>query len=159
MRMHRREFIHLVTGAAITAGLTPFSASTALAADKTNASGPATPKRIKRFGDGRDWFFEKRFGMFVHWGLYAIPAWHEQHQWRARVPRAEFMQLARQWNPVKFNPNAWLDLMEAAGMKYICVTTKHHDGFCLWDTQADLLQHHEHALRARHHQNARRRLP
>ncbi len=91
--------------------------------------------KIKRFGDGRDWFFEKRLGMFVHWGLYSIPGWHEQHQWRARVPRAEYVKLAQQWNPVKFNPEQWLDLMEEAGMKYLTITTKHHDGFCLWDTQ------------------------
>jgi len=90
---------------------------------------------IKRFGDGRDWFFENRYGMFVHWGLYSIPGWHEQHQWRARVSRAEYEKLAQQWNPVKFNPEQWLDLMEEAGMKYITLTTKHHDGFCLWDSK------------------------
>ncbi len=73
--------------------------------------------------------------MFVHWGLYAIPGWHEQHQWRARVPRAEFVKLAQQWNPVNFDPDAWLNLLQAAGMTYICLTTKHHDGFCLWDTK------------------------
>lgn len=93
------------------------------------------PFEIKRFGDGRDWFFEKRFGMFVHWGLYSIPAWHEQHQWRARVPRKEYIKYASNWNPVKFNPDSWLDIMEKAGMKYITITTKHHDGFCLWDTK------------------------
>lgn len=87
------------------------------------------------FGDGRDWFFEKRYGMFIHWGLYSIPAWHEQHQWRARVPRAEYVKLAGKWNPKKFNPEEWLDILEMAGMKYITVTTKHHDGFCLWDTK------------------------
>lgn len=90
---------------------------------------------IKRFGDGRDWFFEKRFGMFVHWGLYSIPGWHEQHQWRARVPRVEYEKLAHQWNPVRFNPEEWLDLMEEVGMKYITLTAKHHDGFCLWNSQ------------------------
>jgi hypothetical protein len=90
---------------------------------------------IPRFGDGRDWFFERRFGLFVHWGIYAIPGWHEQHQWRARAPRAEYVKLAREWNPTKFKPDAWLDLMEEAGMKYICITTKHHEGFCLWDTK------------------------
>ena len=58
---------------------------------------------IKRFGDGRDWFFEKRYGMFIHWGIYSIPGWHEQHQWRARVPRAEYVKLAEKWNPVRFN--------------------------------------------------------
>ncbi len=73
--------------------------------------------------------------MFVHWGLYAIPGWHEQHQWRYRVSRDEYVKLAEKWNPVKFNPDQWLDLLEEAGMKYICITTKHHDGFCLWDTR------------------------
>ena len=89
---------------------------------------------IPRFNDGRDWFFERRFGMFVHWGLYAIPAWHEQDQWRRDVPRKEYAKLAQQFNPVKYDPEAWLDLAEAAGMEYICITAKHHDGFCLWDT-------------------------
>lgn len=97
-------------------------------------SEPAAP-RVKRFGDGRDWFFEKRYGMFIHWGLYSIPAWHEQHQWRARVPRAEYVKLAQRWNPKKFNPGEWLDTLEMAGMKYLTVTTKHHDGFCLWGTK------------------------
>jgi len=63
-------------------------------------------RAFRALGDGRDWFFEKRFGMFVHWGIYAIAGWHEQHQWRARVPRAEFVQLARRWNPTQFNPDA-----------------------------------------------------
>jgi alpha-L-fucosidase len=93
------------------------------------------PNEVPRFGDGRDWFFDGRFGMFVHWGLYSIPGWHEQHQWRARVPRSEYIKLAGQWNPKKFNPDEWLDLMEEAGMKYITLTSKHHDGFCLWDTK------------------------
>jgi alpha-L-fucosidase len=88
----------------------------------------------QRFGDGRDWFFERRFGLFVHWGIYAIPAWHEQLQWRGRVPRDEYSRLAERWNPAGFDPDAWLDLAESAGMGYICLTTKHHDGFCLWDT-------------------------
>ncbi|MCU1233344.1 MAG: glycoside hydrolase, family 29 (alpha-L-fucosidase) [Candidatus Solibacter sp.] len=99
------------------------------------AQAPAELKIAPRFGDGRDWWFEKRFGMFVHWGLYAIHGLHEQEQWRYRVPRAEYEKLARQWNPVKYDPDAWLDLAAAAGMKYICLTTKHHDGFCLWDTK------------------------
>ena len=89
---------------------------------------------IPRFGDARDWFFDARFGLFVHWGLYAIPAWHEQYQWRACVPRKEYEQLIHRFNPVRFDPDAWLDLAEEVGMRYICFTTKHHDGFCLWNT-------------------------
>jgi len=90
---------------------------------------------MQHFGDGRDWFFEERFGLFVHWGIYAIAGWHEQHQWRGRVPREEYVKLAAQWNPVKFDPDAWLDLANEVGMRYLCLTTKHHDGFCLWDTK------------------------
>ncbi len=89
---------------------------------------------MQRFDDGRDWFFARRFGMFAHWGLYAIPAWHEQSQWRQGVPRAEYEPLMHQFNPVDFDPEAWLDLLQEAGMEYLCITTKHHDGFCLWDT-------------------------
>jgi alpha-L-fucosidase len=89
----------------------------------------------KTFGDGRDWFNQKRFGMFVHWGLYAIPGWHEQHQWRGRVDRDEYGKLVGQWNPVKFDPDAWLDVAESAGMEYLVVTAKHHDGFCLFETK------------------------
>lgn len=92
-------------------------------------------QKVSRFGDSRDWFFGKRYGMFVHWGLYSIPGWHEQHQWRARVPRDQYVKLADEWNPKKFNPEQWLDLMQEAGMEYITITTKHHDGFCLWDTK------------------------
>ena len=87
-----------------------------------------------RFGDGRDWFFRKRFGMFIHWGLYAVPAFHEQVQWRKKIPRSEYRKLIEQFNPVRYDPDAWLDLAAAAGMEYLCLTTKHHDGFCLWNT-------------------------
>jgi len=96
---------------------------------------PPAPVLAPRFGDGRDWWFERRFGLFLHWGLYAINGWHEQDQWRRRIPRADYVKLARQWNPVNFNPDAWLDLAEATGMGYICLTTKHHDGFCLFESK------------------------
>ncbi len=90
---------------------------------------------IKKFGDGRDWFFEKKLGMFVHWGLYAIPAWHEQILWRSEYPRKRYERLVEEFNPTRFDPDAWIDAMQAAGMEFICFTTKHHDGFCMWDTK------------------------
>ena len=89
---------------------------------------------IKPFGDGRDWFSRKRFGMFIHWGLYAIPAWHEQILWRGDIRRRDYEKLVGEFNPRQFDPDAWLDVLQAAGMEYLCITTKHHDGFCLWDT-------------------------
>ena len=90
---------------------------------------------IKRFGDARDWFFQNRFGMFVHWGLYAIPAWHEQILWRGEYTRRDYETLVSQFNPIHYDPDRWLDAACAAGMEYVCFTTKHHDGFCMWDTR------------------------
>ncbi len=132
--MHRRHFVQTLTGLTAAAAL-PGSSPLGLATVGAAASAAKARPPITRFGDGRDWFFEKRFGLFVHWGLYALGGWHEQHQWRGRVPREEYVQLTRQWNPVKYDPDAWLDLAQAAGMKYVCFTTKHHDGFCLWNTR------------------------
>jgi alpha-L-fucosidase len=137
--LHRRQFLKLGAAAAAATALAPMStAAAAPSAPASNRRQPALPPRPKlapRFGDGRDWWFQRRFGLFIHWGLYAIHGWHEQEQWRARVPRAEYVKLARQWNPVRFNPDKWLDLAEETGMKYLCFTTKHHDGFCLWATK------------------------
>jgi alpha-L-fucosidase len=132
--MERREFMQWLAGGALAAGLSPGADAAPASGQMQGIQSPGAG-RPRRFGDGRDWFFEKRFGMFLHWGVYSIPAWHEQHQWRARVPRAEYVKLAGRWNPREFDPNQWLDLMQDVGMKYVCITTKHHDGFCLWDTR------------------------
>lgn len=88
-----------------------------------------------RFNDGRDWFFERRFGVFIHWGLYAIHAIQEQEQQRYNVPAEEYVKLINQFNPKAFDPDEWLDLAQDAGMEYMTFTSKHHDGFCLWDSK------------------------
>ncbi len=90
------------------------------------------------------WWREAKFGMFIHWGLYAIPAgeWRGQPvpgigEWimeRARIPVAEYEQLARQFNPVRFDAAAWVALARQAGQKYLVITAKHHDGFCMFDS-------------------------
>lgn len=89
---------------------------------------------IPRFGDGRDWFFDHRFGLFIHWGLYALGEWHEQEQFRRPVPRDEYARQIERFNPVKFDPDQWLDLAEAVGMRYLTFTSKHVDGFCMFDS-------------------------
>ena len=92
------------------------------------------------------WWREARFGMFIHWGLYAIPAgeWKGKHvppgggEWimnTANVPVEEYETLAKRFNPAKYDPSAWVQLAKDAGMKYIVITSKHHDGFCLFDTK------------------------
>lgn len=90
---------------------------------------------MERFGDGRDWFFEDRFGLFIHWGLYAVNGWHEQDQCRRNISKVEYTTLADRFNPVKYDPYEWIGYMKQAGMTYINFITKHHDGFCMWDTQ------------------------
>jgi alpha-L-fucosidase len=89
---------------------------------------------MQRFRDARDVFFNRRFGLFIHWGLYSIPAWHEQILWRGDMKRKNYEQLIHEFNPVQFDPDAWIDIALEAGMQYICFTTKHHDGFCMWNT-------------------------
>ncbi len=78
------------------------------------------------------WFSRRRLGLFLHFGLYALDGWHEQEQMRRRRRRHEYGQLAARFNPCKFDPEAILDLAGEAGMEYVCLTAKHHDGFCLW---------------------------
>jgi alpha-L-fucosidase len=130
--MERRNFLQTLAYSSLAVGASAMIPEMAYSGNTVIEN---IPLGIKRFGDGRDWFFEKRFGMFVHWGLYAIPGWHEQHQWRFRVERREYVKLKDQWNPMNFDPDKWLDLLEEAGMKYLTFTTKHCDGFCMWDTK------------------------
>src|SRR6185437_2777574 len=88
------------------------------------------------------WFREAKFGLFIHWGLYCIPAGEWQGkpiaglgEWimnRAKIPVAEYEKLAAQFNPVKFNADEWVRMAQDAGMKYLVITSKHHDGFAMF---------------------------
>lgn len=78
---------------------------------------------------------ENKFGMFVHWGLYAATGVQEQVFARMNWPRECYEALMHEFNPEKYDPEKWVMLAREAGMEYICFTTKHHDGFCMWDTQ------------------------
>ncbi len=100
-------------------------------------------KTLTTGGDRLAWWREARFGLFIHWGLYAIPAgeWGERKdhgEWvldTAHIPLAEYERLAAQFNPVRFNADEWARTAKDAGMQYVVITTKHHDGFCLFDSQ------------------------
>jgi len=78
---------------------------------------------------------ENRFGMFIHWGIYALTGLQDQAFVRYNMPRDEYEALMHRFDPVKYDPEEWVLLAKEAGMKYICFTTKHHDGFCMWDTK------------------------
>lgn len=89
------------------------------------------------------WFKEARFGMFIHWGLYAIPAgkWGNSDRYgewireSAHIPVDVYEKFQPQFNPVNFRPDEWMDLAKNAGMKYVVITSKHHDGFGLFDSK------------------------
>jgi alpha-L-fucosidase len=93
------------------------------------------------------WWREARFGMFIHWGLYSVPAgtWNNKRvpsigEWimnNASIPVADYKALARNFNPHAFNAHDIVALAKAAGMKYIIITAKHHDGFAMFDSKAD----------------------
>jgi alpha-L-fucosidase len=93
------------------------------------------------------WWREARFGLFIHWGVYSVPAgvykdkevpgigeWIMNH---AKIPVAEYAQYAGQFNPLGFDADHWVRIAKAAGMKYIVITAKHHDGFAMFDTKVD----------------------
>ena len=96
--------------------------------------------------DRMKWWREARFGMFIHWGVYAVPAGMYKGQkidrigeWimnRGKIPVAEYQEFAKEFNPVKYDPEAWVKMAKDAGMKYIVITSKHHDGFALFDSKA-----------------------
>src|SRR5215210_5626448 len=109
-----------------------FFQSSAAAAGQSAEARADRDRRMK-------WWREARFGMFIHWGLYAVPAGEYKGQrskrigewimdW-ANIPRAEYEKFAPEFNPVKFNAAQWVRIAKDAGMKYIVITSKHHDGF------------------------------
>lgn len=85
--------------------------------------------------DYQKWFREASFGMFIHWGLYSILGRGEWVRYHEEIPAEEYHKLAEQFNPQHFDPKAWAKLAKDTGMKYMVMTTKHHDGFCLFDTK------------------------
>ena len=127
MKLGFRQFLSLKFAA--------IAVAVSLAATAALAQTPEQDARMK-------WFREAKFGLFIHWGLYAIPAgeWKGQAipgigEWimnRAKIPVAEYEQLAAQFNPTKFNAEEWVKMAEDAGQKYIVITSKHHDGFAMY---------------------------
>jgi alpha-L-fucosidase len=82
-----------------------------------------------------EWFQEARFGMFIHWGLYAIPARGEWVRSTEQMPEEAYLPFFDEFDPVDYDPKQWARAAKAAGMRYAVLTAKHHDGFCLFDSQ------------------------
>ncbi len=131
--MYRRDFLRQLSGGVGGAALT------ARYATLLNPTGErlAAPERMA-------WWREARFGMFIHFGLYSTLGgeWKGKetgsHEWirnNAKIPHDEYITLANRFNPVALDADAWVAAAKAAGQKYIVVTTKHHEGFSLFDSQ------------------------
>ncbi len=96
--------------------------------------------------DKMRWWKEAKFGMFIHWGVYSVPGGiyngkenRSVGEWimnKEKIPVGEYKEYAKQFNPTKYDPESWVKLAKEAGMKYIVITSKHHDGFALFDTKA-----------------------
>jgi len=126
--------------------LSMFLAVTALtfafAAALSAAENPA--KESKQEFDARmAWFRDAKFGMFIHWGVYSVPAgeWNGNKgygEWfmeETKMPVSQYEKFRDQFNPVKFNAKEWVGIAKDAGVKYLVITSKHHDGFCMFDTK------------------------
>lgn len=106
-------------------------------------SATSCKKKEVKEPDRMDWWREARFGLFIHWGLYSIPAgeWKgrtDHAEWireSAQIPLEQYDKFVSQFNPVNFNADEWVAMAKNAGMKYIVITSKHHDGFCLFDSK------------------------
>jgi alpha-L-fucosidase len=113
-------------------------------AGAAQAPAPKPPDQAKQ--KRLEWFRDAKYGMFIHWGLYAIPGgeWQGRRclglgEWvmnRCQVPVKDYEKLAAQFNPVKFDADAWVQLAQDAGMKYMVITSKHHDGFAMFKSAA-----------------------
>ncbi len=104
------------------------------------------PVKQETSQEGRmQWWTDAKFGLFIHWGVYAVPAGvykdvqiNNIGEWimnRGKIPVAEYREFAREFNPVKYDPEAWVKLAKEAGMKYLVITSKHHDGFALFSSK------------------------
>lgn len=95
---------------------------------------PPSRKSPRLISQVPDWFRQARFGMFVHWGIYSVLGHGEQSLFRELLNPSNYRKLAGRFRAEKFNPSDWAATAKAANMKYIVLTAKHHDGFCLWNT-------------------------
>src|ERR1700685_812839 len=118
--MTRRDYLQMMAAgaAAATAG-----------SNTAGAAGDATDRERRM-----KWWHEARFGMFIHWGLYSVLGRHEWVMEEEGIPVSEYELLAKRFQPQPNAARAWAKLAKAAGQKYMVMTTKHHEGFCNFDT-------------------------
>src|SRR5258708_21949718 len=118
--MTRRDYFQMLSAGAALAGAVQIAGAAAGDSDRE--------RRMK-------WWHEARFGMFIHWGLYSTLGRHEWAMENEAIPVAEYQQLSTTFKPPPNAARAWAKLAKQAGQKYMVMTTKHHEGFCLFDSK------------------------
>lgn len=101
---------------------------------KANQADQTLAPELRLSEAGMAWWRDAKFGVFVHWGLYAIPAKGEWHMFNDKVPAENYAKLAARFNPKHYDPDAWAKLARDAGARYMVMTARHHDGFSLFDS-------------------------
>ncbi len=97
-------------------------------------SNPTLPQPAPTPGN-TSWWTHDRFGLFIHWGIYALAARHEWVKKYEEISDADYQPYFDHFDPDLYDPAAWARTAREAGMRYVVLTSKHHDGFCLWDSQ------------------------
>jgi alpha-L-fucosidase len=128
---HPHSIISALLLAVLIAAMPP--AATVHAANRAVAETNSAPESAAARAARMAWWREARFGMFIHFGIYAIPGRGEWVQWNEQIPVNEYAKLADQFTLTNFSAAAWADTAKAAGMKYMVLTSRHHDGFALFD--------------------------
>jgi len=136
---NRREFLKLIPSAALAPGAGALLASMMSGACTKKHSGAASSS--VEDGGRTQWYREAKFGLFVHWGAYSVagveaswpimkPEWFPHVR---PISEKEYVELPKRFNPRQYDPRAWVKLAKQCGMRYVVFTTKHHDGFCMFD--------------------------
>src|SRR6266567_4306621 len=139
-RTSRRDWM-IGSGSAMAAAALPFGVTRFSPIDQRLLSqATAQPQTAPTAADAdrarrMKWWHEARFGMFIHWGLYSVLGRHEWVMENEGIPVSEYAPLAKRFNPKPNAARAWAKLARQAGQKYMVMTTKHHEGFCQWDTK------------------------
>ncbi len=130
MTMNRRKFLGTMAGSA--AGFTILGCSSGGHSNKSVSGLPAAQQRRAM----QEWFQDAKFGMFIHWGVYSVLGRGEWVMHNEEMTVDEYEQLPSQFNPTGYDPAEWVGLAKEAGMEYMTITSKHHDGFAMWDSEA-----------------------
>src|SRR3954447_21443402 len=132
--MNRRNYLALM-GAAAGAVAAGGNMESSLAQQPATNTGAPTTSTIEDRERRMKWWHEAKFGMFIHWGLYSTLGRHECVMENEGIQVSEYEKLAPHFKPVPNAARAWAQLAKRAGMKYMVMTTKHHEGFCNFDTK------------------------